>query len=223
MIKHNQNGAANGLTISLVLTIVLLIAAISFGIWAYMSRQDFKNNTDSKVQAAVANAVKKEGQSKDSYYAQQAKFPLTSYNGPAAYGGIVAYYPKTWSAYVDDSGANSIPLNGYFNPGHVPSTTVQDAVFALRLKVINQTYTQTIQSFSYQVKAGQATSSAYALPKLPNVVGVELTGLLNSDSKVVSTMVVLPLRSYTIEISTDGTQYLNDFNQNVLPYFSFSP
>jgi len=223
MVKHNQDGAASSLTISLVLCVCLLIAAISFGVWAYLGRQDYKNNTDSKIQTAVQAAVKKEDQVKDNYYAEQAKFPLTSYAGPAEFGSIVVYYPKTWSAYINDNGVGDTPIDGYFNPGHVPAVGAPNSAFALKVKVINQNYNDVVQQFSSQVRGGGATSSAYALPKLPNVVGVKLSGNLVSGSRVVSTMVILPIRSNTLEISTDGTAYLGDFNQNVLPNFSFSP
>jgi hypothetical protein len=36
-------------------------------------------------------------------------------------------------------------------------------------------------------------------------------------------MVVLPLRSQTVQIWTEGTQYVDDFNKLILPNFSFSP
>jgi hypothetical protein len=36
-------------------------------------------------------------------------------------------------------------------------------------------------------------------------------------------MVVLPLRSQTLQIETAGSQFLGDFNNNILPNFSFSP
>lgn len=222
MLKHNQDGSAAE-TFVLILSITLLIAAIAFGAWAFNSRQDYKNNVGSKIQAAVKMAVAQEGQSKDNYYAQQAKFPLAVYNGPAEFGSLVVYYPKTWSAYVDDTGNGSDPVVGYFNPNFVPSIAAQNEQFALRVKVVSQTYNEVIQGFLTAEKTGHVTSSAYSLPKLPNVVGVKLSGEINSESKVLSTMVVLPLRSNAIEISTDGTQFLNDFNQNVLPNFSFSP
>lgn len=88
MIKHNQDGAVSGLAISLVLTIVLLIAAISFGAWSFASRSDFKNNTDSKVKDAVAVAKQQESAAKDAQFIQDAKKPLRTYSGPEAYGSI---------------------------------------------------------------------------------------------------------------------------------------
>jgi hypothetical protein len=221
MIKHNQDGAVSGVAISLVLTILLLIGAIGFGVWAFGGRQDYKNNVDSKISAAVSVAKQKQVADDNVRFAEEAKNPLKLYNGPAAYGSLAIAFPKTWSGYVDDTGTGSALVDGYFTPGVVPSATNPNSVFALRVQVLNQAYAQVLQSFSGQQKAGKLTVSAYALPKLPNVVGVLVSGQLSSQKTV--TMVVLPLRSTTLEISTEGTQYLEDFNKNILPNFSFSP
>lgn len=224
MIKHNQDGAVNGLAISFGLSIVLLIAAISFGAWAYSSRQDYKQHSDAKSAVAVQVAVQKEDTAKDAAFAQQEKDPLTTYNGPQAYGSVVLRYPKTWSGYVDTSGTGaSTPVDGYFASGVVPSISDMSSVFALRLQVLNQSYAQTLQAFATAQKEGTLTVSAYALPKLPSVTGVHVAGKLSDGDSSTITMVVLPLRSGTIELSTEGDQYLNDFNTNILPNFSFSP
>jgi hypothetical protein len=200
MLNHNQDGASS-VGLSLVISIVLLVAAIGFGAWAYSGRQDYKNKVDSKISVAV----------------QQEKSPYSTYDGPEAYGSIVLQYPRTWSGYVDTSGSD-YPVDGYFNPGVVPSITSQSSVFALQVRVLNQSYSQTLQS----LQQNGVTSQAYALPSLPKIVGVELSGPIASN-QTNETMVVLPIRADTIEISTDGTQYLNDFNNTILKYFSFSP
>jgi hypothetical protein len=222
MIKLNQDGAVSGKTVSLVVSIILLIFALIFGIWAYSSRQTYKNNADGLISAAVTKAIANEDQKDKTYYETQAKLPLTSYQGPSTSGSVNVVYPKTWSAYVDDTGTSN-PLDGYFNPGSVPSISSQNSTFALRVQVLGQSYSQTIQNYASQIQQGQVTSTAYSLPKMPSVVGVELSGLLVSGSATNETMVVLPLRSDTLVIWTQGTQFLTDFNQNILPNFTFSP
>jgi hypothetical protein len=221
MIKRNQDGAANGVVVSLILCLVLLIGAVVFAGWAYSSRQDYKDNSDTKAAAAADEAAQKESALKDKQFAETSKSPLKTYKGPDASGSLQISYPKTWSGYVDDSSQNSAALDGYFNPGVVPSINNQNSVFALRIKVTSQTYAQTLQSLQGQQQSGQLHVSAYALPKLPKVVGVKADGQLNNQKKV--SMVILPLRSQTIQIWTEGDQYLNDFNQYILPNFTFSP
>ncbi|HSX47169.1 MAG TPA: hypothetical protein VLF63_00185 [Patescibacteria group bacterium] len=222
MIKHNQDGAANNVVIYIIFTLAL-IGSIIFGVMTFMSRQDYKNNVDSKIQSAVSEAVKKEATSKDNFYSKQAQLPLATFNGPSQYGSLVVMFPKNWSAYVDYTGSGNALVDGFFNPNFVPSITNQNSQFALRVQVINQTYSQVLQSLTSQIQQKFATASAFALPKLPNIVGVKLVGKLDSSSSVSQTKIILPLRTYTVEIWSQGNTYLSDLNNNILPNFSFSP
>jgi hypothetical protein len=221
MFKHNQDGAISGVLVSLIFTFCLLITAIIFGAWSFAGRQDYKDNADAKVSAAVDKAKQQESERKDAEFAEAAKSPLKTYQGPEAYGSLLAGYPKTWSGYVDDTGQGSAFVDGYFAPGVVPSVNDQNAIYALRIQVLNKTYSQVLQNYAGQQQAGKLSAKAYSLPKFPNIVGVQLTGQLSDKTTV--TMVVLPFRSQTIQIWTEGSQYVNDFNTYVLPNFSFAP
>jgi hypothetical protein len=221
MLKRNQDG---GVAVILVISVlaVLLGGSLAFGLWANSGREDYKNNVNSKIAAAVTVAKQQQTVIDDAQFAQEAKQPLRPYDGPEAYGSLVVNYPKTWSAYVDDSGSGNSLVDGYFNPSTVPSTSAQGSVFALRVQVLNESYSQAVQDFTSQQQAGLLSAAqAYALPKVPKVVGVEVSGQLPNGGT--GTMVVLPLRSETLEIYTDGTQYLDDFNKLILANFSFSP
>jgi uncharacterized protein (UPF0333 family) len=218
MIKHNQDGAANGLAISLIFAILLLVSTLAFGIWAFTGRQDYKDHTDAKIAVAVKAAKQQESSLKDAQFEQAEKNPLKTYNGPEAYGSVVVSYPKTWSAYIDDTGSNTTKLDAYFYPDFVPQT---DA-YALRFQVIDQSYDATLAALATaQQSKAPPQVSPYALPKVPNVVGVKVVGTL--PNKGTGTMVILPIRSQTLEIWTDGDQFLSDFNNSILPNFSFSP
>ena len=222
MIKHNQDGAVNGVTISLIFTVILFVAALGFGMWAFASRQDYKANTDDKIADAVKIAKQQESTAKDKQFVEKEKFPLRSYNGPADYGSVVINYPKTWSAYVSDSGGNSSnPVDGYFHPSYVPATDNENSTFALKVQVSNTSYSQALTTYQAQQKSGEVTITPYTLPKVPKVVGVRVNGQLQNDKT--GTIIILPLRAGTLQISTDGTQYLSDFDNTILPNISFSP
>jgi hypothetical protein len=220
MLKHNQDGG--GVTVVLlVLTILLLCGAIGFGAWAFTGRQDYKTNVETKVNAAVTTARTQQGTIDKQKFAEESKSPLITYSGPAAVGSLVVGFPNTWGAYVDDTHAGDPPINGYFYPTVVPSITDSDSVFALRVKVLNQAYSDVVQRFKDQKGL---TFSAYALPKVPQSVGIRLKGSvpLNPGTKTVD-MVVLPLRSQTLEVWTEGTQFGSDFETYILPNLTFSP
>lgn len=224
MIKRNQDGAVSGLAVSLVFAVLLLIGALVFGGWAYMSRQDYKDNVDAKIQTAVEVAKQQESTAKDKQFVEKEKQPLRTYNGPEAYGSISLSFPKTWSAYVGDkpTSGNTNPVAGYFHPNVVPSVADATSSYALRLKVLSQSYSSTVSDLSSsQRDGGKLQISAYALPKVPTVVGVRVSGNL-SENKT-GTMIVLPLRSQTIELITDGNQFLSDFDNIILPNVTFIP
>lgn len=222
MTKHNQDGAISGAVISLVFCVLLLLGAIGFGAWAYTSRQDYKNNSDQKAAAAADVAVKQEDVKKDKQFAEDYKKPLKIYQGPDSSGSMHIEYPKTWSGYVVDSSTSGAPtMDGYFAPGVVPSKDDQSSIFALRVQLVTQSYSDLVKSLATQQQAGTVSVKAYALPKLPKVVGVEVTGSISNQKT--GTMVMLPLRSQTLQIWTEGNQYIDDFNNNILPNFSFAP
>jgi hypothetical protein len=221
MIKHNQVGAINGLLLPLMVSTLLAIGFLAFGVWAYAGRQDYKNNTDQKIDAAVIIATQKANTEKDKFYAEAIKQPLRTYTSSEDFGSIVVKYPNTWSGYVDSTGSGDARLSGYFYPGIVPSINGQGSVFALRVRVIGQTYTQTATTLAGLQKNGSLSAQAYALPKVPKQVGLKVTGTLPEGKT--GTAVYLPLRDKTLVISTDGDQFLGDFNANILPNLTFSP
>lgn len=216
-----QSGSV-GVVVALSSVSVLLVAALVFGYWAFMGRQDYKNNVDQKVSVAVAQAKQVEDQAAATHYAEVAKNPLTSYVGPAAYGSITVKYPKTWSAYVVDNSNSDPYVDAYFAPGAVPDVQNDNSVFALRIQVTNESYTDVMADYDSAVQARTASVRAYHLPKVPNVVGSKITGQLQNDKT--GTMIVLPLRANALEIWVDSSKsHLADFNKYILPNLTFSP
>jgi hypothetical protein len=222
MQSRYEAGMINILLIPFILAVLFFLATAGFAYWAYSSRQDYKDNTDQKISSAVALAKQQEDTKKDADFVQQEKKPLRTYSGPEAYGSLKISYPKTWSAYVAQTDNNSsLPLDGYFYPGTVPSVSNQDNTFALRLQVVTQSYSDVLNSFSSFVKNGSVTVKPYALPKVPSVIGVRIEGQVIPHKS--GSMIVLPLRNTTLKIWTEASQFECDFNSNILPNVSFSP
>lgn len=221
MVKHNQNGSLNGLLIPFILVSLFFIGSTAFAVWAFGSRQDYKTNTDEKIASAVTLARQDESTVKDKQFAEIAKQPLRTYNGPQAYGSLIVQYPRTWSAYVDDSGTGNAQVDGYFYPGTVPALSSQNSTYALRIQVMAQSYNSVLTNLRGLQAANQVTVVPYALAKVPSIIGVRVDGQLNQQKNGI--MIVLPLRDKTIEISTEGSEFTADFASNILPNISFSP
>ncbi len=220
MKSLNQRGSVDSWLIAFIFTLIVFFAAAGFGAWAFMGRQDYKDNVDAKISVAVDKAVETNTKNKEAEFIQREKEPLVIYNGPASYGSLAISYPKTWSAYVDESGKTGVPLDGTLNPKFVPGLTSGNGV-ALRFQVLNTKYAVAIKTFDSLVKTGKVKVTPYAFPKAPGIVGVRADGEIKQGKQ--GSMVVVPLRDKTIQIWTEASQFVPDFNTIILPNTTFSP
>lgn len=214
MRKRNQSG---DLLIPLVLVSVCLLGAIGFGVWAFMGRQDYKNNVDLKIEEAVEVAEENLTIKKDAEFAEQYKLPNSTYTGPSALGTLKITYPKTWSVYADENSNSTASLKGFMHPRYVPA---KDTNYALRFEVLERNYDQVLKSFNSKVKAGKTKVSAYRLPKLKSILGSKLVGEI--DSKKSGVIILLPLRDKTVKVWTEGNEFRGDFDK-ILESFTFVP
>ncbi len=220
MKSLNQRGTIDSWLIAFIITLVIFFAAAGFGIWAYMGKQDYKQNVDAKVAVAVDKAVAANTASKEAEFLQREKEPLRVYNGPEAYGSLGISYPKTWSAYIDDTGKGTFPLDATLNPKYVPGINSGTSV-ALSAQVANTKYTDVIKLFDAQVKTGKVKITPYSTPKAPSIVGIRVDGEVKLGKQ--GSMIILPLRDKTIQLWTEAPQYVPDFNTIILPNFTFVP
>lgn len=217
----DQRGAINVLLPPLIILFLFFVAAVGFGFWAFSERQDYKENSDKKVAIAVVQAQKDTQAADAKQYAEEAKKPYDTYIGPSAFGAINLKYPKTWSAYVVESGDSGNPVDGFFHPNFVPSTNTQNNAFALRVQVTSQSYDNVLQQYSGRVDAKQMTVQPYSLPKVPSIVGSRLEGQITEEKQGV--MIVLPLRNMTLKVWTESNNFKADFDNIILPNFTFQP
>lgn len=220
MKRTNQQGSINILLIPLILSLVFFFTSLGFGLWAYSSRQDYKNNVDEKIATAVDVAKKETATTKDNEFIEREKQPLKEYKGPASYGSVTIKYPKTWSAYVDESGKSSMGVDGFFHPNFVPGLQSPTA-FALRVQVTNRPYADELQSFDSSVKQGKTKASPYKPVNVENIIGSRLTGDIGNQEN--GTLILLPLRDKTVKLWTEADQFNKDFEKNILANFKFSP
>lgn len=217
----NEGGELNVLLVPVILLALLFVGAGTFAVWAYNSSQDYKNNVDTKVAAAVSANTKSVQVADAEQYAEAAKKPLKTYTGPEQYGNLQVSYPKTWSGYVVNDNGGSNPLDAYFSPDVVPSVNNQTSVFALRAQITSRTYSQVLGQFNGALQQKKVTVTPYVLPKLPKIIGVRIDGQIAQGKQ--GSMIVLPLRDKTLLLWTESSSYLSDFNNNILPNITFSP
>ncbi len=214
--KHHMNV----LLIPLILTILLLIGAIGFGVRTSMSRDDYKNNSDGISARAVAAAEKIQADKLEKEFLEREKQPLKEYKGPATYGSIDMMYPKTWSAFVTVDDTGTTPIDGYLHPDVVPGLDSGTA-FAVHMQVINSTYDQELKKFDSDAKSGKVKVTAIVAPKVPNVAGVRIEGEVEPGKQ--GRLVMFPVRDKTLKVINESDQYAKDFTDTILPNLVFTP
>lgn len=226
MRQHDQRGGAATIAIILIL-FVGTIGAAAFGWWAFNSRQDYKNNSDKKVAAAVTKAQSDQNAKDTAAFAEKEKLPNKTFKGPATYGSVTFSYPKTWSAYADQTNPTD-PLKSFFYPDVVPSPTPQNNIapqYALRVDLLGANYNQVLQQFDSFIKQGFLKASAYVPPQMtqiPNVqTGTRLDGQI--EPNIQGSMIVIKVRDKTLEVYTESPSFFDDFNNTVLNSLTFVP
>lgn len=218
--KLDQAGVLNALLIPFIMIMVFFLAAAGFATWAFMSRQDYKNNSDSKVTKAVDVAKQQTSTQKDNEFVQKEKEPLKDYKGPEAYGSLDVKYPKTWGAYISEGKNSAMPIDGYFNPDFVPGIA-DGTIYALRVQVVSNTYASQLQQFSVLAKSGKVQVAPFKAAKVPSIVGSRIDGEIVIGKQ--GSMIILPIRDKTLKIYTEANQFKGDFNNIILPNFTFTP
>ena len=222
MKRLNQRGTVHVSVIVAIMMTMLFFAATTFGFWALAGKNDYKFNTDKKIEAAVAVEKQKVESSKDNEFAEKEKSPVKSYSGSSTFGSVSFDYPKTYSAYVIEStNGDTTPVNGYYQPNIVPAVSDVTVSFALRLQIVNGQYADLIKQFDSQVKAGKVTVKPFRAAKQPDTLGIRIDGELTTGKQ--GSMIMIPLRDKTLKLSTEGTQYTGDFNTYVIPSLNFIP
>ena len=223
MKKINDDGVIGVLALSMIAVSVIAIVAVILAAKFYSGEQNYKNNDQSLINQAVQTAKTQESAIKDKQFAIENQSPFVSYTGPVQYGSVTISYPKTWSAYVDTTGSSN-PLEAYFNPNYVPSVNGTGNLYALRVEINSNSYSQELSNYTSQQQSGNLSISPYSLPKVPRVVGVIMKGQISANNTNASGIkIMLPIRTNTLEIWTDSMQYATLLQNQILPSVTFQP
>lgn len=223
MNRRTEAGAANIFLIFFIITFVLFLATASFGAWAYTQMTDYRDRSDAKVAAAVKNAETKQQAKLEQEFAEKEKSPLKVFKGSPTFGSVTFNYPKTWNVYVSDSSSNS-PLLAYFKPNFVPAPA-DGVTYALVVELLSESYDSIADQYNNELDSGKVKATTYTPPKMvgqPNVIpGIRFSGLINNDKQ--GTVIIVKLRDKTLKVSTDGQDYLKDYENIVLASLTFTP
>lgn len=188
---------------SVVLAIVFggISIIMSMGIiWLTINYLDQKNNVDSKINTAVADAKKAQADELEKEFADREKEPLSQFTGPEDLGRLVFKYPKTWSVYVKET-------NGYRAFFHPKIVVSENERFALRLTIETRNYDEAVQAYSSLVKSGSLTSSPFSVG---DVAGTRFDGNFTKDLR--GSAIIVKNRDKVVTLQTDADTFKSDFD-----------
>lgn len=214
----NQRGSIPSSALT-VLFAFLFVGAAAGGVWAYMSRADYKNNSDKKSEVAVAAAKEKQKAVDEADFLEREKEPYETFEGPSEFGSVKIVYPKTWELYADIKSTGGTSIDGYAHPKYVPGIQ-SDTAFALRFQVISNDYDSQLKAFESGTKNGTVTVAPFRAVLVDSVLGARIDGQIST--KRTGNLVLLPLRDKTLKIWTESNTYTADFN-TILENLSFAP
>lgn len=214
-MKKNEVGAVSG---ALILNVVLLLLVLLFGsvmIWALVNYNDAKNNLDSKVGVAVAEAKKVQAEQDERLFIEREKEPYRQFLGPEDLGRIVFSYPKTWSVFIEKSSNGS--FESYLHPNVVHPMSARQP-YALRVSIETRSYDQVLNSYASLVKKGDLRSTPVTVNGFS---GNRLDGKFSKE--ISGSMVLFKVRDKTVRLYTESQSFVNDFDTVVLKSFMFNP
>lgn len=204
-----------------IVVLTLALMGMSYFVYAtHQEKEDYKNNSDQKVAAAVTAAKQETEKIKEAEFLEREKSPYKVYQGPGTFGSMSITYPKSWAAFVDETSNGSAPINGFFHPGFVPGGRSGTA-FALRVEVVERPYDQMLKQYEALAKQNKVRISAYKAPKVPAVLGSRIDGEISRGLN--GSAILLPLRDKTIRLSVESQTFMKDFNGIILANFVFTP
>lgn len=221
MIRRSETGAISMSVIVAVTTTLLFFGTSIFAVISFMGMQDYKNNTNQKIEAAEEVAKKKAETAKDNQFAEDSKSPVKTYNGSATYGDVSFTFPRTYSAYVIEKDSDQSPIDGYFHPNIVPNISDNTVSFGLRVRVVGQSYDSILKTFDNSVKTGKVSVTAFRADKVPQTLGSRIEGQIFSQKQ--GSLILLPIRDKTLEIWTESSSNKADFDKYVVPSITFVP
>ena len=201
----NERGGVSGSLIAIIALVIMVLAAGSMAIWAYMNYVEQKSNVDDKISIAVNVGKKEQADLDEEKFAQREKEPKRQFVGPDDYGRLTFDYPKTWSVFEAKDVSRGGAYQAFLNPITVPPISAVQQ-YALRVSIEERDYDQVVKSYEALVKKGDLRSSATTAN---GNNGTRFDG--NFTKNIRGSAVIYKIRDKTMTLRTDANTFKPDF------------
>jgi len=203
-------------TAVIVILVLLLIGAGLLAVYFYSEYRLAQSDVDTKIDAAVLDALKTREDELEAEFAEREKNPSKTFTGPVDYGSLSFKYPKTWSVYVAKDASSGSTFEAYLHPNEVPPIS-GNTVFALRVTMETGSVESATNRYNGLVSQGNLRSSAIT------VNGTESATRFDGElpNKFQGSVVIFRIRDKVVTLQSDAELYRADFD-NLVKTITFS-
>lgn len=201
----------SGLIKTIVIIILSLVAVTFIGlfIWMLLQYTDASTDVQGQISSAVEQAKYEQREVDLAQFAEDEKYPLKAFAGPADYGELAFKYPKTWSVYIAKDAVNGGDYEAYLNPVQVDPVS-RDSINALRLTIRNTAFESVAQEYQREVEKKDSELRMETV-EINGITMNRYTGKI-PNTELNGVIVIFKIRDKTAVLQTDAMPFVNDFD-----------
>ena len=196
-------------TIAIVMLALVALTFIGLFIWVLIQYNDVRDDTNEKLQLAVAEARDEQRDEDEIECGEQMKRPYLDFVGPVDYGSLSFEYPRTWSLYIEADASNGGDYKAYFNPVQVNPVS-KNTVNALRLTIRDKSFESV--TAEYQKAIDRGSDLSVETIEVGGVVATKYAGNI-PNTELNGYVVVFKIRDKTAILQMDAMEFEGDFDR----------
>lgn len=208
LMKKSNSGLFK--TIAIIVLSLVAVTFIGLFVWMSMQYSEIKTGEDSRTAAAVAEARREQEEKDLAQYAEEEKYPLRAFAGPADYGQLSFEYPKTWSVYVASDASKGGDYAAYFNP-LIVNTVSDSTVNALRVVIRDTAFETVVAEYQRYMEQKDSNLSVESVT-VGGTAANRYTGTI-PKTDLNGVIVIFKIRDKTAILQTDAMLFVEDFNK----------
>lgn len=197
----------NGWLIVAIGAIVLFLISTALAAWAYMSYIEQRSDVAGKIKLAEAEAAKIQQEKDQKEFDEREKNPRMEFVGPAEYGRLSFWYPKTWSVYIERDGSNRSDYKAYLHKDIIAPLSDRESRYMMRVEILNRDFDAVLKEYESKIKKGELKTST---PEYNGIASTRIDGVF--DKTLHGSVVLMRVRDKTIRLSTDSENFRPDFD-----------
>ena len=195
--------------IAIIVLSLISVTFIGLFIWIMVQYNDVNTDVQGQINSAVEQAKYEQKSADLEQFAEDEKYPLRAFVGPADYGGLSFKYPKTWSVYVAKDANGGGDYEAYLNPLVVEPVS-KDTINALRVIIRDAGFDAVASEFERAMNQRDSNLTVESV-EINGITMNRYTGTI-PGTELNGIFVIFKIRDKTALMQTDTVLFEEDFN-----------